>query len=534
MATKVKQPKIGSSGTIRNLAIDPKLENLLNAVGNEVGVSFIVNSGGQPKKGEGTRRTGSTRHDDGNAADVQAVDSNGNLIDFTTPEGKEIWSRIVQLARAGGATGIGAGVNYMGSTTVHIGYGNEAVWSSAKSGQPVEPWLTKAFAAGKTTPPLNIPQVASKLDIGSAMTGSVQIRAGDTLTSLAKKYGTSVAALQKANGIKDANKIQAGQNIVVPGLADQFPRQVMTAEQAFADSTKGLNTSSIGAVQRKDMGLLDSIVGALFPGVGTSAEPTQGNSSVSKPTSIGEQIMSRILPSSVTQGGAAAAGKTAPIPMTPPPGLRTGAATAQGQSAKAGGGTSATPKQTEYAILASGKKIAVGRHTASDGKEVIVTADENGKAVIKPVEIPFYIKELGNDTIVGGIARREAAEAAKKAAAAATQKVADIGSGLGGMLGGLGGLFGAGPQTAVATELSVNPTPATQKSAGTVSSGGGSKSGKSSGSSQSSSSSGGSGKVLKGSSTGTQYKEGQIVTTSSGKQKKVVDNGSGVAKFVEI
>ena len=42
------------------------------------------------------------------------------------------------------------------------------------------------------------------------------IKAGDTLGAIAKKQGTSVAELQKLNNITNANKIQAGSNIILP------------------------------------------------------------------------------------------------------------------------------------------------------------------------------------------------------------------------------------------------------------------------------------------------------------------------------
>lgn len=41
------------------------------------------------------------------------------------------------------------------------------------------------------------------------------VQKGDTLSEIAKKFNTTVAALQKLNGIKDANKIFAGQKIRV-------------------------------------------------------------------------------------------------------------------------------------------------------------------------------------------------------------------------------------------------------------------------------------------------------------------------------
>ena len=43
------------------------------------------------------------------------------------------------------------------------------------------------------------------------------VRSGDTLSALAKKFGTSVDSIAKSNHIKDANHIEVGQKIQVPG-----------------------------------------------------------------------------------------------------------------------------------------------------------------------------------------------------------------------------------------------------------------------------------------------------------------------------
>lgn len=161
----VIQPYVGTSQKTRNRKISGELEALLSAVAAETGVTFKVTSGGQFAEGKGPRVKGSSvRHDDGGAADVEAYDANGNAINFTTPEGRATWAQIVSLARASGATGIGAGVDYMGPTTVHIGFGKPAVWSSKTSGQPVEDWLRTAYDRGGKIPPLNIPDVASLTD----------------------------------------------------------------------------------------------------------------------------------------------------------------------------------------------------------------------------------------------------------------------------------------------------------------------------------------------------------------------------------
>jgi len=82
--TKVQY--INSSAT-RNRPVTPTLEAKLDfAVAKVFGQGYTVKvfSGGQPKKGSGGARTGSTRHDDhghgGRAADVYVYDPNGNKV----------------------------------------------------------------------------------------------------------------------------------------------------------------------------------------------------------------------------------------------------------------------------------------------------------------------------------------------------------------------------------------------------------------------------------------------------------------------
>lgn len=42
------------------------------------------------------------------------------------------------------------------------------------------------------------------------------IRPGETLSQISKKYGTSIVALKRLNGIKDSHKIRAGKTLIVP------------------------------------------------------------------------------------------------------------------------------------------------------------------------------------------------------------------------------------------------------------------------------------------------------------------------------
>jgi LysM repeat protein len=43
-----------------------------------------------------------------------------------------------------------------------------------------------------------------------------RVKKGDTLYSIGRRFGTSVRTLQRCNGIRNANRIYAGQRLVVP------------------------------------------------------------------------------------------------------------------------------------------------------------------------------------------------------------------------------------------------------------------------------------------------------------------------------
>lgn len=49
--------------------------------------------------------------------------------------------------------------------------------------------------------------------------GTHRVRRGETLSSIAKRYGVSTRALQNANGLRSANRIGVGQRLKIPGYA---------------------------------------------------------------------------------------------------------------------------------------------------------------------------------------------------------------------------------------------------------------------------------------------------------------------------
>ena len=136
----------GNQGATRNLPLDPALISAMGFLGG-MGVRMNVVSGGQSAAGEGGSRTGSTRHDHGNAADVDYYIGDRRL-DWNNPADLPILAEIVTKARANGVTGIGASDDYMGAGRMHIGFGNPAVWGAGGSSANAPDWLVAAYNAG--------------------------------------------------------------------------------------------------------------------------------------------------------------------------------------------------------------------------------------------------------------------------------------------------------------------------------------------------------------------------------------------------
>jgi len=127
----------------RNKPISSKLEAALSFL-PDMGISMEVYSGGQDAKGTGNRRTGSVRHDHGNAADVRFY-KDGRLLSWENPGDIPLYQEIVRRARQNGVTGFGAGPGYMEPGAMHIGFGNPAVWGAGGKGENAPDWLRQAF-----------------------------------------------------------------------------------------------------------------------------------------------------------------------------------------------------------------------------------------------------------------------------------------------------------------------------------------------------------------------------------------------------
>jgi LysM repeat protein len=95
--------------------------------------------------------------------------------------------------------------------------------------QPPEPGAPRA-----TAPTILEITPAATLDIDATATHFAQlqipsptpagvyiVQAGDTLSALARDFGSSVEEIMAANGITDPNAIQVGQTLIIPSLVDR-------------------------------------------------------------------------------------------------------------------------------------------------------------------------------------------------------------------------------------------------------------------------------------------------------------------------
>lgn len=135
--------RYSNQNAVRNLPLSDKLTDALSFL-PELGIEMEVFSGGQPRKGSGGKRVGSTRHDDGNAADVFFY-KDGRKLDWANQEDLPYFEEIVKRARANGITGIGAGDGYMQPGSMHIGFGNEVAWGAGGKSANAPEWLNTAF-----------------------------------------------------------------------------------------------------------------------------------------------------------------------------------------------------------------------------------------------------------------------------------------------------------------------------------------------------------------------------------------------------
>ena len=94
-------------------------------------------------------------------------------------------------------------------------YADVASTKANKASSPVTPGASVKPVAVKPKPATPKP-AAAKPAVAKAKPKSHKVVSGDTLGKIATKYKTTVSALTKLNGIKNANSISVGQVIKLP------------------------------------------------------------------------------------------------------------------------------------------------------------------------------------------------------------------------------------------------------------------------------------------------------------------------------
>lgn len=137
----------------RNQELSPELVEALKFL-PEMGLGVEVFSGGQPAKGSGGARVGSTRHDNGNAADLYFTKGGERLNPATaSPEDKILIAQALRRMKDNGLTGFGHGDGYMAPGSFHVGFGRAGqpeqltMWGAGGRGANASPFLRQALAS---------------------------------------------------------------------------------------------------------------------------------------------------------------------------------------------------------------------------------------------------------------------------------------------------------------------------------------------------------------------------------------------------
>lgn len=163
-----------TQGKKRSLPVTPDVMQRLQTATGAMGgnIEAVITSGGQVSEAQqklalarGERpgsRTGSERHDHGNAADV-VLRVNGR--DVTPQENPKLYEQFLENAAAAGFTGIG---HY--SWGVHVGGGDVAAWGPSTGSETLDPAFGSAIERGRKSGGLKLMEPMNmQVPIKSAM-----------------------------------------------------------------------------------------------------------------------------------------------------------------------------------------------------------------------------------------------------------------------------------------------------------------------------------------------------------------------------
>jgi hypothetical protein len=224
--------RYANQGATRSQPLSPQLVDAFGRFLPQLGVTAQVFSGGQPTASEGGARTGSVRHDHGNAGDVFFL-KDGRKLDWANPQDLPIFQEIVRQGKAAGLTGFGAGPGYMQPGSMHIGYGHPGVWGAGGSSRTAPSWLVEAYGgvpAEKPLPTYDSLMASSAPTAQTPTMANVQNKSFDPVGEViaAGQGGSPLAAMfagTAAPGGVSAPYVPQDANPVLGNLALMFAQQ---------------------------------------------------------------------------------------------------------------------------------------------------------------------------------------------------------------------------------------------------------------------------------------------------------------------
>ena len=150
-------------GKIRSQPVSKGVRNKMAAAAaaTDPNIALKIVSGGQPSLGQVGRRTGSGRHDHGNAGDIVLVRDGKEVRPAQDPE---LYERFLENSAAAGFTGIG-----IYPWGVHVGGGKVAAWGADKTSKSLPSNFGAAIERGRKGAKLETDATSSTIDIRKAI-----------------------------------------------------------------------------------------------------------------------------------------------------------------------------------------------------------------------------------------------------------------------------------------------------------------------------------------------------------------------------
>ncbi|MGA9351417.1 MAG: LysM peptidoglycan-binding domain-containing protein [Anaerolineae bacterium] len=203
------------------------------------------------------------------------------------------------------------------------------------------------------------------------------VRRGDTLYSVARRYGTTVNAIMQANGLQNSNRIYVGQRLIVPTSATAQPAATSGTYVVQRGDTLSSIASrygvSVQALARANNIYNPSLIRSgqrlVIPGAGATAAPSYSSSGSVHVVQRGENLYRIALHYGTTVQALASANNLSSTSL-----IRVG----QTLVIPGGGSTSAAPSSSSVSAPTSGKWIDINLATqglvAYEGQQAVYWA----------------------------------------------------------------------------------------------------------------------------------------------------------------